>query len=201
MRRVVVMNLLTIGEMGVRLALHNPSHAPPHYPTKEQRMELAASGNRSLTNDRPGVIARATQWAKRGIAGLDFASPVLDLGIRAYVASVFLQSGMTKIANWNGTLALFQNEYHVPLLSPTVAAYMGAGAELGLPAFLLLGLGTRAAAVALFVFNIIAVISYPDLSDIGLKDHQYWGLLMLITIFHGPGKLSLDHFLCRRYFQ
>jgi len=164
-------------------------------------MELAASGNTRFTSDRPGVIALVTQLGRRAIAGLDFLSPVIDLGIRVYVASVFLQSGMVKIANWSGTIALFRNEYHVPLLPPTAAAYLGAGAELGLPIFLLLGLSTRAAAVALFVFNIVAVISYPDLSDVGLKDHQFWGLLMLITIFHGPGKLSLDHFLHRRYFM
>jgi len=36
--------------------------------------------------------------------------------------------------------------------------------------------------------------------DLPPKDHQYWGPLMLITIFHGPGKLSLDHFLRRHYF-
>ena len=163
-------------------------------------MELAASGNSRLTNDRPGIIARVTQLGRRAIAGLDFLSPVIDLAIRVYVASVFFQSGMVKIANWSGTLALFQNEYHVPLLPPVAAAYLGAGAELGLPVLLLLGLGTRAAAVALFVFNIVAVISYPDLSDVGLMEHKYWGLLILITIFHGPGKLSLDHILSRRYF-
>ena len=164
-------------------------------------MELAASGNTHLGNDRPGVLARITQFGRLAVAALDFLSPVVDLAIRLLVANVFFQSGMVKIANWSGTLALFQNEYHVPLLPPAAAAYLGAGAELGLPIFLLLGLGTRAAAIALFVFNIVAVISYPDLSDVGLKDHQYWGLLMLITILHGPGKLSLDHFLRRRYFM
>ena len=54
-------------------------------------------------------------------------------------------------------------------------------------------------AAVLFVFNIIAVISYPDLSEVGLKDHQYWGLLLLVTLFHGPGKLSLDHLIRRKF--
>ena len=63
---------------------------------------------------------------------------------------------------------------------------------------LLLGLGARFAALVLFVFNIVAVISYPDLGEVGLRDHQTWGLLLLVTLLHGPGKLSLDHLVGRR---
>jgi len=63
---------------------------------------------------------------------------------------------------------------------------------------LILGIGTRAAALALFAFNIIAVISYPDLSDAGLKDHYLWGMLMLVIAFYGPGTISLDRWLGRR---
>jgi putative oxidoreductase len=63
---------------------------------------------------------------------------------------------------------------------------------------LVLGLGTRFAAFVLFVFNIIAVISYPDLGAAGVKDHQLWGLLLLVTLMHGPGALSLDRLIGRR---
>ena len=56
-----------------------------------------------------------------------------------------------------------------------------------------------ATAFVLFVFNIIAVVSYPDLGDVGLRDHQTWGLLLLVTLLHGPGKLSLDHLIARRF--
>ena len=65
---------------------------------------------------------------------------------------------------------------------------------------LVLGLGTRFAAFVLFVFNIVAVVSYPDLGAVGLKDHQTWGLLLLVTLLHGPGALSLDRLLGRRFF-
>ena len=85
------------------------------------------------------------------------------------------------------------------MISPTLAAISGTGAELILPALLVLGLASRPTALALFVFNIIAVMSYPDLSEVGLKDHQYWGLMMLVTLFHGPGKMSVDHWLRRRF--
>jgi putative oxidoreductase len=70
---------------------------------------------------------------------------------------------------------------------------------LTLPVFLALGLAGRLSAFALFVLNIIAVISYPDLHAVGLKDHQYWGLLLLVTICRGPGKLSVDHWIRRRF--
>jgi putative oxidoreductase len=148
--------------------------------------------------------------ARQGFVGLvraafkaleDYLAPVLDLGIRLLVAGVFFQSGLVKITSWSATLALFENEYAVPVLPPELAAYLGTGAELGLPVFLALGLGGRFAAAALFVFNIIAVISYPDLGEVGLRDHQYWGLLLLVTLLHGPGKLSVDHFLHRKFFN
>jgi len=97
--------------------------------------------------------------------------------------------------NWDSTLALFANEYHVPILPPTLAAIMGTAAEIGLPVLLVFGLGTRFAAIALFVFNIIAATSYPDLSPAGLKDHVLWGTLMIVLFFYGPGKISIDHWL------
>ena len=54
-------------------------------------------------------------------------------------------------------------------------------------------------ALALFAFNIVAVISYPDLSAAGLKDHMLWGALLLVTLVYGPGKLALDRWLESRY--
>lgn len=131
---------------------------------------------------------------------LDFSSPIANLAIRLYVANVFWLSGQTKIASWDSTLALFENEYAVPLLPPEVAAYMGTAVELGMPVLLVLGLGTRFAATILFVLNIIAVISYPDLGEVGLKDHIHWGLLLLVPVFYGAGRLSADHWLHKRFF-
>lgn len=125
----------------------------------------------------------------------DRLQPILALAIRLYVARVFLLSGLTKIRSWDSTLALFENEYHVPLLSPALAATLGTAAELGLPLLLIAGLGTRVAALALFAFNIVAVISYPDLSDAGLKDHMLWGALLLVLAVYGPGPIAVDRWL------
>lgn len=143
------------------------------------------------------TIASLYGAAARLTGSLGWLAPVADLLVRFWVAAVFFRSGLTKIQSWDTTVLLFTNEYHVPLLSPEIAAVLGTATELTLPVFLLLGLGGRLAAAALFVFNIVAVISYPELEGLGLEQHQVWGILLLVTILHGPGALSLDHWLAK----
>ena len=126
---------------------------------------------------------------------LERLQPLFALTLRLYVAKVFLVSGWLKVSRWDSTLALFENEYQVPGLSAHTAAMLGTGAELTLPILFALGIGSRAVAIALFVFNIVAVISYPDLSAAGLKDHYLWGALMLVVAFYGAGRLSVDRLL------
>jgi putative oxidoreductase len=148
----------------------------------------------------PAVLTLCQRAARSyGLAAamIDRLQPLFALALRIYVARVFFFSGLTKLHDWSITLALFRNEYHVPLLPPAVAAVLGTCAELGLPALLLAGFGTRFAAVALFAFNVVAAISYPGLSPAGLKDHVLWGALLLVLAVYGPGKLSVDHLLLR----
>jgi putative oxidoreductase len=128
---------------------------------------------------------------------LQLLAPVVDLAVRLYIAWVFFKSGLLKFQSWESTLTLFEYEYAVPLLPPDIAAYLGTAAELGLPVLLALGLAGRFAALALFAFNIVAVISYPDLSDVGRQHHFYWGALLALLAAHGPGLLSLDGWLTR----
>jgi len=159
-------------------------------------MEMTVPSQRGLN---AGHLIKSS--VRGGITLLErYAAPFLDLGIRLWVAQVFFMSGLTKIQSWDSTLSLFENEYQVPFLPPEIAAYAGTFTELFFPVLLVLGIGTRFAAGVLFVFNIIAVLSYPDLGEVGLKDHHYWGLLLLITLIHGPGKISVDHFIRRRFF-
>ena len=134
---------------------------------------------------------------------LDFTAPLFDLGIRLWVSWVFFNSALSKLQNWDGTLMLFRSEYEVPLLPPDIAAYAGTAAELGLPVLVAIGLASRFSALALFGFNAIAVIAYAGFlfGDHGtalLQQHIMWGVMLLITVFHGPGKLSLDHWLCMK---
>lgn len=146
-------------------------------------------------------INTTQHWIQRSIGAIDWLSPASDLLIRLWIANIFWKAGMVKIASWDSTLYLFQYEYQVPFLPPEIAAYLGTGVELSMPILLALGLATRFSALVLFVFNIIAVVSYPTLNEIGIKDHQYWGLLLLLPLFHGAGKLSLDHFVSKYFWQ
>ncbi|MDN2482378.1 DoxX family protein [Vibrio agarivorans] len=118
--------------------------------------------------------------------------PVLLLFCRLWVAWVFFNSGLVKIASWDSTLFLFEYEYQVPILPWEIAAYTGTAAELILPVFLAIGFFTRPMAAILFVFNIIAVVSYPLLWEKGFYDHQLWGLMILVVIVWGAGPLSAD---------
>lgn len=163
-------------------------------------MDIAVSRSNPVAAERAGARGGLIGFARGLIKGLeDYLAPVLDLGIRLLVASVFFKSGLVKIQSWSSTLALFENEYDVPFLPPELAAYLGTGAELALPVLLVLGLGGRLAAAGLFALNVVAVLSFPDLSEVGLRDHQYWGLLLLVTLLHGPGRLSVDHFIRRKF--
>jgi len=137
---------------------------------------------------------------ERVLGRLQAGAHVLDLAIRVYVANVFFRSGLLKIDNWDGTLYLFANEYRVPLLPPEPAAWLGTFGELFFPPLLALGLAARFAALSLSVFNVIAVISFWHVlsgNQAALSSHLYWGVLLAVTLFHGPGKLSLDHWIWR----
>lgn len=129
--------------------------------------------------------------------------PLSLLGMRLYVAWVFFASGLTKIQSWSSTVSLFEDEYHVPLLSPNLAAYLGTAAELILPILLVLGLFGRMTALALFIFNIIAVISYPYLQTIegagGYWQHVYWGALLAVLVIFGLGRFAVDAIWLRKY--
>ena len=164
-------------------------------------MQTATPFNAPVVPPRPGTaVARLAALAHGATRRLESLAPVADLGVRVFVASVFFKSGLAKIASWSATVALFEDEYAVPLLPPETAALLGTGIELAFPVLLALGLGSRCAALVLFAFNAIAVLSYPDLGAAGLKDHQTWGLLLLVTLLHGPGALSLDRLFGRRLF-
>ena len=145
------------------------------------------------------IIQKLIHWAGLAIKGLDFIRPIVDLIARVWIAQVFWLAGMTKVSGWDTTLSLFEEEYQVPLLAPDVAEVLATSVELGGAVLLVMGLGARGAATALFILNIVAAISYPDLSEAGLKDHYYWGLFLAFFIVHGAGKLSFDQLIRRKF--
>jgi len=131
---------------------------------------------------------------------------------RFSIAAVFWKSGQTKIEgfaldpfggqfqfDWprlaESTIPLFQDEYHLPLVPPELAAYAAATAEHVFPALLLIGLGTRFSALALLLMTLtIQVFVYPS----AYPTHGVWATVLLYLIARGPGKFSLDHWLGSR---
>ena len=129
---------------------------------------------------------------------LDRLQPLAALVTRDYLAQVFFLSGLTKLRDWETTLALFTDEYHVPLLPPAFAAVMGTTGELALPVLLLLGLGGRFAALGLSVVNAVAVISLSEIAPAALQQHVFWGSLLAGLAIYGLGPWSLDRWVAPR---
>ena len=137
---------------------------------------------------------------------------LIALVARVGIGSTFWLSGQTKIEGlvldpvglqasfgWphvsEGALELFRSEYALPLLPPELAANLAAFSEHLFPLMLVLGLGTRFAALALLGMTaVIEVFVYPD----AWPTHAVWAACLLYLVARGAGTISLDHLLARR---
>ncbi|HEY6451780.1 MAG TPA: DoxX family protein [Steroidobacteraceae bacterium] len=123
---------------------------------------------------------------------------LLAIPLRLAVATVFWNSGQTKVANWDATLQLFEDDYKLPLLPPDFAAHLGASIELTTPVLLVLGLLTRPAALVLLgMTTIIEVFVYP----LAWPTHIQWAAMLLVLLCRGAGRYSVDDWLWQRYGQ
>lgn len=138
---------------------------------------------------------------------------LIALIARFSIAAVFWKSGQTKVEGlaidlidgtfqlgWprlaDSAIPLFQSEYNLPLLSPEIAAYLAAFAEHFFPVLILIGLATRFSALALLGMTLtIQIFVYPD----AYPTHGTWAALLLYLMTTGPGKLSIDHLIARRF--
>jgi putative oxidoreductase len=110
---------------------------------------------------------------------------------RIGLGTLFLRSGLLKWEGWadGTTLALFVDEYRLPLLAPVLAAGLAMTAELLLPLFLFAGLFTRPAALVLLGMTlVIQIFVYPNAFD----THTLWAVCLLFLIRNGAGTFSLD---------
>ncbi|OLF55489.1 DoxX family protein [Pseudomonas chlororaphis] len=132
---------------------------------------------------------------------------------RFSIAAVFWKSGQTKVEGLaidlfsgtfelgmprlaDSTIPLFQSEYRLPLLSPELAAHLAAFAEHFFPILLLVGFATRFSALALLGMTLtIQLFVYPD----AYPTHGTWAAVLLYLMARGPGALSIDHLIARRY--
>ena len=141
------------------------------------------------------ALGTRTSFAIRlhhAIAVLDrFPLSILQLMFRIAIAAVFWSSGLTKIASWDTTVALFRDEYMVPLLPPEIAAVLSATFELSCSALIVVGLVTRLAILPLLGMTfVIEVFVYPEYWAM----HLMWASILLFLLTKGPGAFSLDHY-------
>lgn len=155
----------------------------------------------------PGLIRQFVQ-----LTG-SIPNTLLAFVARFSIAAVFWKSGQTKIQGFavdivNGEFTLgwprlsdsvvdlFRDEYRLPLISPEIAATLAALGEHILPILLLLGLATRLSALGLLGMTLtIQLLVYPD----AYPTHGTWAAVLLYLMVHGPGKLSIDHWIAQRY--
>jgi putative oxidoreductase len=138
---------------------------------------------------------------RQGLAGLLDRLGRVPLSIhqllfRLGVASVFLKAGMVKVSSWESTVALFRDEYRVPVIPPELAATMAATFELGCSMLLIIGLASRLATLPLLgMIATIQLFVYPD----AWSEHLVWGSILLFLLTRGPGAISLDYLIARRW--
>lgn len=155
---------------------------------------LAVRGAGRLSLDH--LLAKAAVSALPGarlVAGIfaattRYVAPAYQLFIRLWMASIFWAAGQSKLSSWDLTLALFQDEYRVPLLPPELAAALATATEVSMPVLLVAGLFTRFSAIPLMIMTLVIQFTYLDRAE-----HFYWLMTLGLIALRGPGPLSLDH--------
>jgi putative oxidoreductase len=138
------------------------------------------------------LLATALPLLQSAKTYLEHLQAPATLAARLFVGTAFFRSGLTKIADWDTTLALFADEYHVPFLPTHVAAVAGTFGELFFPVLLITGLFGRFSALSLSVVNFVAVLSLAEIAPAALQQHQFWGALLVAIVLWGPGKWAFD---------
>jgi putative oxidoreductase len=148
--------------------------------------------NPALSSNASSGMASLLVRARDLLEGVPYS--LLALPLRLALATVFWNSGTTKLDSWDTTISLFTDEYKVPLIPPEIAAYMAATVELTTPVLLILGLFTRPAALVLLgMTTVIEVFVYPQ----AWPTHIQWAAMLLVLLCRGAGAISLDHVIAR----
>ncbi len=137
--------------------------------------------NAITSSRKPGKLVALFTPVLRWLESIPYA--LLAIPLRLAVATVFWNSAMVKLASWDTAVALFTDEYRVPVLPPEAAAYMAVSVELSMPVLLVLGLAT-----------VIEVFVYPQ----AWPTHIQWAAMLLVLLARGAGKVSLDELIRRR---
>jgi len=130
----------------------------------------------------------------RLVALADWLFPFFLLTVRVYIARVFFRSGLTKVADWENALNLFQFEYKVPYIDYHIAAYSGTFFELVMPVMLVAGFATRLAALPLLAMTAVIQFTYDQ-----NVEHVGWAVMLTLLVLKGAGKFSLDELIYRKF--
>ena len=126
-----------------------------------------------------------------------FPMSLLEFGMRLAVGATFFRSGMNKFESFDTAIALFRDEYRLPLLPPDIAAYVGTTVELSAPVLLVLGLFARLGAAALLVMTLtIQFLVYPE----NWPEHLMWASILAYVLSRGPGALAIDRIIAFNLF-
>ncbi|MBI5789948.1 MAG: DoxX family protein [Rhodocyclales bacterium] len=155
-------------------------------------LQLARLGIDLLGRVPDGVIALLGRFA---IAGIFWKSGQTKIeGLAIDIVSGEFSFGLPRLSD--SVVALFRDEYKLPLVPPEIAAPMAAFAEHLFPLLILIGLATRFSALALLVMTAtIQFLVYPD----AWPTHGVWAAVLLFIAARGPGPVSLDHLIARRW--
>lgn len=139
--------------------------------------------------------ARALFVAARTIAAR-FPLSLIQLGGRVAVGMVFFNSGLIKIRSFEFAVKLFEQEYNLPFIDPTLATQLAVAVELSVPVFLFAGLATRLATLPLLGMTlVIQTLVYPQ----AWGEHLLWSSVLILLLTRGAGVFSLDY-LIERWF-
>ena len=175
---------------------------------------------RARRSQRP-LLVSLVESVVSACAAVPYA--VVAFALRLMMARVFFVDGQTRIDGirlpvnvselthyylngWNfsvtvptgvrpETFSAFSMQYPLLPVPPTVAAYLVSYAEFILPILLVVGLGTRFAALGLLVITgmILAFVAPDPLATAQI----YWAAILLVLVSQGPGAASLDHLVRR----
>lgn len=167
----------------------------------------AATMSRSLPRRLTGPLQSVHGLLRR------IPNSFIALLARFAIAATFWKSGQTKIEGlsidivegtfklgWphlsDSAVQLFRDEYKLPLVPPELGATLAALGEHLLPLFILFGLATRLSALGLMGMTaVIQLFVYPG----AYATHGVWAALLLYLMVHGPGRVSVDAALARRF--
>lgn len=194
-------------------------YAPPARPAAEEPLVLRPPQHAPVFDTvRPaparkrrsrGIVASVVDSFVAACSFIPYA--LVALALRLVMARVFFLDGQTRVDgphvgfNLYGydvslvlpmqvkteTVFTFLTQYAALPVPGAIAAYLVGYAEFVLPLMLVIGFGTRIAALGLLIMT--AMIQVFVLPEALWTAHVYWAALLLVLLSRGPGQISVDH--------